>query len=147
LPNYSFLNIVPREPLHEDSNLFDGCAHATTAAKASSTNVNREFVLGEFALRLASHDSTRRDLAMVDISREGNEQLAGECYVRDAADPAALGANALAKPTAESTGGLVISPTSRQARSLWTQTRIACLRDALFVVDAATLPWTGSQAS
>src|SRR5215468_10820534 len=26
------------------------------------------------------------------------------------------------------------------------QTRIACLRDALFVVDAATLPWTGSQA-
>jgi hypothetical protein len=44
------LNIVPREPLHEDSNLFDGCAHATTAAKASSTNVEREFVLRQFAV-------------------------------------------------------------------------------------------------
>jgi hypothetical protein len=44
------LNIVPREPLHEDSNLFDGCAHATTAAEASSTNVEREFVLRQFAV-------------------------------------------------------------------------------------------------
>jgi hypothetical protein len=43
---------------------------------------------------------------MDDISREGDEQFAGECYDRDAADPAALGADALAEPTAESTGGL-----------------------------------------
>jgi hypothetical protein len=26
LPKYPFLNIVPREPLQEASNLFDGCA-------------------------------------------------------------------------------------------------------------------------
>ena len=36
------------------------------------------------------HDSTRRDLTMVDISREGDEQFAGERYDRDAAGPAAL---------------------------------------------------------
>ena len=92
------------------------------------------------------HDSTRRDLAMLDISREGNEQLAGECCDRDAADPAALGANALAEPTAESTGGLVSHPHPGKLDHCGTQTRIACLRDALFVVDAATLPWAGSQA-
>src|SRR5262249_22848119 len=92
------------------------------------------------------HDSIRRDLAMGDISREGNEQLAGECYDRDAADPAALGANALAEPTAESTGGLVSYPHPGKLDHCGTQTRIASLRDALFVVDAATLPWTGSQA-
>src|SRR5207247_7119216 len=83
---------------------------------------------------------------MVDISREGNEQFADECYDRDAADPAALGANALAEPTAESTGGLVSHPHPGRLDHCGTQTRIACLRDALFVVDAATLPWTGSQA-
>ena len=38
---------------------------------------------------------------MVDISREGNEQLAGERDDRDAASPAALGADALAEPTAK----------------------------------------------
>src|ERR1700731_404583 len=92
------------------------------------------------------HDSTRRDLAMGDISREGDEQFAGECYDRDAADPAALGADALAEPTAESTGGLVSHPHPGKLDHCGTQTRIACLRDALFVVDAATLPWTGSQA-
>src|SRR4051812_8867302 len=80
---------------------------------------------------------------MVDISREGNEQFAGECYDRDAADPAALGADALAEPTAESTGGLVSHPHPGKLDHCGTQTRIACLRDALFVVDAATLPWTG----
>jgi hypothetical protein len=42
---------------------------------------------------------------MDDISREGDEQFAGERYDRDATGPAALGANALAEPTAESTGG------------------------------------------
>ena len=36
------------------------------------------------------HDSTRRDLAMGDISPEGDEQFAGERYDRDAAGPAAL---------------------------------------------------------
>ena len=56
------------------------------------------------------HDSTRRDLAMGDVSREGDKQFAGERYDRDAADPAALGANALAEPTAESTVGLVSYP-------------------------------------
>jgi mannose-6-phosphate isomerase-like protein (cupin superfamily) len=74
---------------------------------------------------------------MVDISREGNEQLAGECYDRDAADPAALGANALAEPTAESTGGLVSHPHPGKLDHCGAQTRIACLRDALFLVDAA----------
>src|ERR1700720_4736638 len=33
------------------------------------------------------HDSTRRDLAIVDISREGDEQFAGERDNRDAAGP------------------------------------------------------------
>src|SRR5262245_51503288 len=83
---------------------------------------------------------------MVDISREGNEQLTGECYDRDASDPAALGANSLAEPTAESTGGLVSHPHPGKLDHGGTQTRIACLRDALVVVDATTLPWTGSQA-
>ena len=35
-------------------------------------------------------DSTRRDLAMGDISRQGDEQFAGQRYDRDAAGPAAL---------------------------------------------------------
>src|ERR1700720_3105381 len=83
---------------------------------------------------------------MGDISREGDQQFAGECYDRDAADPAALGANALAKPTAERTGGLVSHPHPGKLYHCRTQTRIACLRDALFAVDAAALPWTGSQA-
>src|SRR2546430_5133073 len=83
---------------------------------------------------------------MIYISREGNEQFAGECYDRDAADPVAFGADALAEPTAESTGGLVSYPHPGKLDNCGTQTRIACLRDALFVVDAATLPWTGSQA-
>src|SRR3954454_12566766 len=71
---------------------------------------------------------------------ERNEQIAGECYDRDAADPAALGADALAEPTAESTGGLVSHPHPSKLDHCGTQTRIACLRDALFVVDAATFP-------
>jgi hypothetical protein len=44
------LNIVPRGPLQDASNLFDDCAHATTLAKASSTNVERKFVLRQFAV-------------------------------------------------------------------------------------------------
>ena len=36
------------------------------------------------------HDSTRGDLTMGDISREGDEQFTGECYDRDAAGSAAL---------------------------------------------------------
>jgi len=83
---------------------------------------------------------------MIDISREGNEQFAGEGYDRDAADSAALGADALAEPTAESTGGLVSHPHPGKLDHCGTQTRIACFRDALFVVDAATLPRAGSQA-
>src|ERR1700730_7850528 len=92
------------------------------------------------------HDSTSRDLAVGDISRQGNEQLAGERYDRDAADPAALGANALVEPTAESTVGLVSHPHPGKLDHCGSQTWISCFRDALFVVDAATLPWTGSQA-
>src|SRR5258708_32480517 len=92
------------------------------------------------------HDSTRGDLAMADISREGDEQFAGERDDRDAAGPAALGANALAKPTAESTVGLVSHPHPGKLDHCGAQTWIACLRDTLFVVDAATLPWAGSQA-
>src|SRR6516162_10035169 len=92
------------------------------------------------------HDSTRRDLAMADISRESDEQLAAECHDRDAADPVALGANALTEPTAEGTGGLVSHPHPGKLDHCGTQTRIACFRNALFVVDAATLPGTGSQA-
>ena len=56
------------------------------------------------------HNRTRGDLTMADVSREGDEQFAGECYDRDAAGPAALGADALAEPTAKSTGGLVSHP-------------------------------------
>src|ERR1700680_1578613 len=92
------------------------------------------------------HDSTRGDLTIGDISREGDEQFAGERDNRDAADPAALGANALAEPTAESTVGLVSHPHPGKLDHCGAQTRIACLRDTLLVVDAATLPWTGSQA-
>src|SRR5271155_3382012 len=61
-------------------------------------------------------------------------------------DPAALGANALTEPTAESTVGLVSHPHPGKLDHCGAQTRIACLRDTLFLVDAATLPWTGSQA-
>src|SRR5215813_5797901 len=83
---------------------------------------------------------------MGDISGESDEQFAGECHDRDAADSAALGADALAEPTAEGTGGLVSNPHPGKLDHCGPQTRIACLRDALFVVDAATLPGTGSQA-
>jgi len=38
---------------------------------------------------------------MADISREGDEQFAGERYNRDAANPATLRADAIAEPTAE----------------------------------------------
>src|SRR6266446_2791641 len=92
------------------------------------------------------HDSPRRDLAMGDISRQGDEQFAGERYDRDAADPAALGTDALAEPTAESTVRLVSHPHPGKLDHRGTQPWIASLRDALFVVDAATLPWAGSQA-
>ena len=47
---------------------------------------------------------------MGDISREGDKQFASERYDRDAADPAALGANALAEPTAEITVRLISYP-------------------------------------
>src|SRR5215472_5943479 len=50
------------------------------------------------------HDRTRGDLTMADVSGEGDEEFAGERDNRNAADPAALGANALAEPAAESTG-------------------------------------------
>ena len=83
---------------------------------------------------------------MVDISREGNEQFAGECYDRDAADPAALGANALAEPTAESTGRLVSHPHPSKLDHCGAQARITRLRDTLFLVNATTLPGTGNQA-
>src|SRR5215472_16075210 len=92
------------------------------------------------------HDRTRGDLTMADVSGEGDEEFAGERDNRNAADPAALGANTLAEPTAQSTGGLVSHPHPGKLDHCRAQTRIACLRDALFVVDAATLPWTGSQA-
>src|SRR5882672_3685546 len=83
---------------------------------------------------------------MGDISREGDEQLAGERDDRDAAGPAALGANALAEPTAESTGRLVSHPHPGKLDHCRAQTWIACLRDTLLVVDATTLPWAGSEA-
>ena len=54
------------------------------------------------------YDSTRRDLAVIDISREGNEQFAGECYDRDAADPAAFGADALADTLLHGSAGLSV---------------------------------------
>src|SRR6201990_3684731 len=83
---------------------------------------------------------------MGDISGEGNKHLASECYDRDAADPAALGANALAEPTTESTGRLVSHPHPGKLDHCSAQTWITGLRDTLFLVDAATLPWTGTQA-
>src|SRR5438132_5293546 len=83
---------------------------------------------------------------MGDISRQGDEQFAGERYDRDAAGPAALRANSLAEPTAESTVGLVSHPHPGKLDHCGAQTWIACLRDTLFVVDATTLPWAGSQA-
>src|SRR5215468_10820533 len=64
------------------------------------------------------HDRTRGDLTMADVSGEGDEEFAGERDNRNAADPAALGANALAEPTAQSTGGLVSHPHPGKARSL-----------------------------
>src|SRR5205809_3947297 len=75
---------------------------------------------------------------MVDISREGNEQFAGECYDRDAADPAALGANTLAEPTAESTGGLVSHPHPGKLDHCGTQTWISCFRDAGIVTETGS---------
>ena len=60
------------------------------------------------------HDSTRGDLTVTDVSREGDEEFAGERDNRNAADPAALGANALAEPAAESTGRLVSHPHPRR---------------------------------
>jgi hypothetical protein len=91
-------------------------------------------------------DSTRGDLTMADVSRQGDEQFAGERDDRDAAGPAALGANALAEPTAESTGRLVSHPHPGKLDHCGAQTRITCLRDTLFLVNATTLPWTRSQA-
>jgi hypothetical protein len=70
----------------------------------------------------------------------------GERDNRDAADPAAFGANALAEPTAESTVGLVSHPHPGKLDHCGAQTWISCLRDTLLVVDATTLPWAGSQA-
>src|ERR1700749_5286559 len=80
------------------------------------------------------------------LDREGDEQFAGERDDRDAAGPAALGANALAEPTAESTGRLVSHPDQSKLDHCGAQTRITGLRDTLFLVDAATLPGTRSQA-
>jgi len=93
------------------------------------------------------HDRTRGDLTMADVSREGDEQFAGQRDDRNAADQAALGANALAEPAAENTGRLVSHAHPGKLDHRAAQTRITGLRDTLFLVDAATLPWTGSQAS
>src|ERR1700751_6386148 len=41
------------------------------------------------------HERTGGDLTMAEVSREGDEQFAGQCDDRNAADPAPLGANAL----------------------------------------------------
>src|SRR5215831_6019880 len=92
------------------------------------------------------HDSTCGDLTMADVSREGDEQFAGERDDRDAASPAALGANALAKPTAQSTGRLVSHPHPGKLDHCGAKTRITGLRDTLFLVNGATLPRTWSQA-
>src|SRR5262249_29637149 len=92
------------------------------------------------------HDRTPGDLTLADVSGEGDEEFAGEADNRNAADPAALGANALAEPAAESTGRLVSQPHPSKLDHCGAQTRITGLRDTLFLVDAATLPWTGSQA-
>src|SRR5258707_4884648 len=51
------------------------------------------------------HDSTRRDLAMGDISPEGDEQFAGERYDRDAAGPAPRPSPGPAGSTAAGTPG------------------------------------------
>src|SRR5215831_7405181 len=83
---------------------------------------------------------------MADVSRKGDEQFTGERDDRNAADPAALGANALAEPTTESTGRLVSHPHPGKLDHCGAQTRITGLRDTLFLVNAATLPRTGSQA-
>src|ERR1700730_1909995 len=83
---------------------------------------------------------------MGDISRQGDEQFAGERYDRGAAGPSALSANALAEPTAESTVGLVSHPHPGKLDHCRAQTWIACLRDNLLVVDATTLPWAGGEA-
>ena len=91
------------------------------------------------------HDSTCRDLTMADVSREDDEQFAGERDDRNTADPAALGANALTEPTAERTGRLVSHPHPGKLDHCGTQTRITGLRDTLFLVDAATLPGARSQ--
>jgi hypothetical protein len=81
---------------------------------------------------------------MADVSREGDEQVAGERDDRDAASPAALGANALAEPTAQSAGRLV--STHIKLDHCGAQPRITGLRDTLFLVNATTLPGTWSQA-
>jgi len=60
-------------------------------------------------------------------SRHG--QFAGERYDRDAAGPAALGTDALAEPTAESTVRLVSDPHPRKLDHRGTQPWIASLRD------------------
>jgi hypothetical protein len=83
---------------------------------------------------------------MGDISREGDEQFAGERYDRNAAGPAALGTDALAEPMAESTVRPVSHPHPGKLDHRGAQPWIVSLRDAQFVVDAATLPWAGSQA-
>src|SRR6266478_6662599 len=46
----------------------------------------------------------------------------------------------------KSTVGLVSHPHPSKLDHCRAQPWIACLRDTLFVVDAATLPWAGSQA-
>src|SRR5215813_8875176 len=92
------------------------------------------------------HDRTRGELTMADVSGEGDEEFAGERDNGNAADPAALGANALAEPAAQSTCRLVSHPHPSKLDHCGAQTRITGLRDTLFLVDAATLPGTRSQA-
>src|SRR5258707_2156684 len=82
------------------------------------------------------HDSTRRDLAMGDISPEGDEQFAGERYDRDAAGPAAPRANTLAGPTAESTVGPGSHPHPRKLAPIRPHTRVDCVLENLRVFDA-----------
>src|SRR6201987_3419441 len=81
-------------------------------------------------------DRTRGDLTMAEVSREGDEQFAGQRDDRNAADPAALGPNALAEPTAESTGRLVSHPHPSKLDHCGAQTRITGLRDTLFLAEA-----------
>src|SRR5262249_62267928 len=92
------------------------------------------------------HERTWQDLTTAEVSRDDDEQFAGERDDRNVADPAALGANALTEPTAERTGRLVSHPHPGKLDHCGAQTRITCLRDTLFLVNAATLPRTGSQA-